>query len=578
MWHQFIKNPVVRFLASLKLAVCVILSLVLLMTWGTLVESQHNAQFAKWQVYLSPAFIAVEILLFLNILFAALVRLPFRKRLTGFYITHLGLLTLLIGATLTAIYGIDGSLRLLPNQASNSVILNEPTLYAFYNATNSVEPVVFTEPLPQSVHPYSKPDKPYMQVLDYDLFLDEFLPFANARYSWKSHSDPQKKSRFLSLTLKNAMAEQSLDLSTFSDDQKTRKMGPLTLSLQTHVSHKCFEQALAAKHDYLFENNSNCVSFNKPDLNQKQMTLKDTIVQIEKSEPFLKLKITDAQNKSYIFYPQLSAHPVSDDIQIDDASDGYLMPMTQFAETPQVVFFRDDFLGYGKSDWQFENMELNKDITLPWMGFTMTLSKWIDNKYQQANWYYAPPSKTNENPHYAAKITLKHRYNPDDQTTLWVDDTGMVPLKTKSGFEFEFLAGRKLHHLPFSVMLTKFQMNTNPGTMDPASYESFVTVKEGDITSDAHIFMNNPMKRDKFTLYQASYFQINDTEFGSVLSVNHDPGRFLKYFGSILLVFGSILHFIIRARSNPIQSKNTSQMTDSAGLKPSRTANSAFNA
>jgi len=124
------------------------------------------------------------------------------------------------------------------------------------------------------------------------------------------------------------------------------------------------------------------------------------------------------------------------------------------------------------------------------------------------------------------------------------------------------MIGNELYNIPFHLDLNKFKMDVNPGTNDPASYESFVNISDPNLSQKqtAHIFMNNPLKKDKLTFYQASYFALDDGEtFGSVLSVNYDPGRIIKYIGSILLVFGSILHFTIRSinkkskRLKPIQ-------------------------
>lgn len=547
MWKRFISNPFVKFLASLKLAVCVILSFAVLMTWGTLIESTHNAQFAQWKVYFSPVFIAVEILLFVNILFAALVRIPFRKKLTGFYITHLGLLTLMVGATLTAVTGVDGSLRLLPNQPSNAVVINEPHFYAFFNSAGGMDPVEFTAPLPKTVNPKRQLGKVFLELMDYDVYIEEFLPFASPHYSWKPHPDPATQSRFISLQLKNAMMAQQVDLSTFSQEDSSKKMGPLTLSLLSRISHDCFESALTNSALYLFQMGDHCLTFDTPQ--STPITQNNITVRKLKDEPFLKLEIKTSDGTTLVFYPQLSSSPVTQDIKIDDKSEAYLLKLDSYIKDPHVIVFRNNQLGYGKTEWKFEPLELNKLYKLPWMGLELTPNKWIDNKYQHVEWFYQPPRQGDqEERHYAAKVRLQHRFNVDDVHSFWVDDTGLKKITTKSGFEFEFLCGRKLHHLPFTVALDQFKMNTNPGTMDPASYESFVTVTENEKTTKEHIFMNNPMKRDKYTLYQASYFQIDEKNFGSVLSVNHDPGRPLKYTGSFLIVFGSILHFIIRSR------------------------------
>ena len=62
--------------------------------------------------------------------------------------------------------------------------------------------------------------------------------------------------------------------------------------------------------------------------------------------------------------------------------------------------------------------------------------------------------------------------------------------------------------------------------------------------------MNNPLKYDGFTFYQASYSQDPETgAYSSTLSVNVDQGRPIKYLGSLLLVFGSIWHYTLNRRS-----------------------------
>ena len=110
--------------------------------------------------------------------------------------------------------------------------------------------------------------------------------------------------------------------------------------------------------------------------------------------------------------------------------------------------------------------------------------------------------------------------------------------------------------LPYQITLERFKMNKNPGTNDPASYESFVQLLDGRGATGVekhHVYMNNPLKYDDFTFYQASYFPVGkdaqgEDQYGSALSVNYDPGRFFKYLGSLLIVLGSIWHFIINRK------------------------------
>ena len=93
-------------------------------------------------------------------------------------------------------------------------------------------------------------------------------------------------------------------------------------------------------------------------------------------------------------------------------------------------------------------------------------------------------------------------------------------------------------------------MDTDPGTNNPASYESFVKLFDNGQTSNHHIFMNNPLKHAGFTFYQASYSQDSSGNYSSTLAVNVDQGRFLKYLGSLMLVFGGIWHYTLNRKKS----------------------------
>ena len=59
--------------------------------------------------------------------------------------------------------------------------------------------------------------------------------------------------------------------------------------------------------------------------------------------------------------------------------------------------------------------------------------------------------------------------------------------------------------------------------------------------------MNEPLKHEGFTFYQASFERDESGKpVTSILSVNHDPGRWVKYLGSFLIVLGSVVLFYFR--------------------------------
>lgn len=87
-----------RFLASLKLAVLSLSSLALALAFATWFESTYGTKAVQAFVYQSAWFSLLLAFLAINILCAATIRFPWKKRQTGFVITHTGLLVLIAGS------------------------------------------------------------------------------------------------------------------------------------------------------------------------------------------------------------------------------------------------------------------------------------------------------------------------------------------------------------------------------------------------------------------------------------------------------------------------------------------------
>ena len=112
-----------RLLASLRLAVTLIVVLAAVLAWSTILESRHGRELAQWYVYGAPWFLILLTALGVNILAATLLRLPWRRRQTGFVITRAGLLVLLAGSVQTFLAGIDGQVTLQQRHPVDHVLV-----------------------------------------------------------------------------------------------------------------------------------------------------------------------------------------------------------------------------------------------------------------------------------------------------------------------------------------------------------------------------------------------------------------------------------------------------------------------
>lgn len=114
-WYALLTRTT-DLLASLSLAVILIFGLAATLAFATFVEARYGTPSVQFFVYQTWWFDALLILLALNILFAAMVRYPWKRYQTGFVITHIGLLVLIGGAALSRLYGIDSQVMVFEDQ------------------------------------------------------------------------------------------------------------------------------------------------------------------------------------------------------------------------------------------------------------------------------------------------------------------------------------------------------------------------------------------------------------------------------------------------------------------------------
>ncbi len=114
---------------------------------------------------------------------------------------------------------------------------------------------------------------------------------------------------------------------------------------------------------------------------------------------------------------------------------------------------------------------------------------------------------------------------------------------TIDGVDFSLEWGSKILELPFSLKLRDFIMRKYPGSMSPSSYESDVTLidKVNLVQKEYKIYMNNVLDYGGYLFFQSSY---DKDEKGTILSVNHDPGKWPTYLGYTLLAIGMFLNLL----------------------------------
>lgn len=118
-------DAVYRFLASLKLAVISLGSLAAVLAYATWFESKYGTTAVQQWVYRTKGFAILLAFLGANILCAALIRYPWKRRQTGFVVTHAGLLVLLAGSWYSMMTADEGQLYIPEGEIRDTLLRND---------------------------------------------------------------------------------------------------------------------------------------------------------------------------------------------------------------------------------------------------------------------------------------------------------------------------------------------------------------------------------------------------------------------------------------------------------------------
>ncbi|USN47724.1 MAG: cytochrome c biogenesis protein ResB [Pseudobdellovibrionaceae bacterium] len=129
-----------KFLASIELAVLVILSLGIISAVGTIYEANYDAKVAQKLVYHSPYMYFVLGLLCINLVNVMVDRWPWKRHHMGFVLAHVGIILLLLGSLMTRYWGIDGSMTLEMDGGTNRWITVDQTELRIFASFENGEP------------------------------------------------------------------------------------------------------------------------------------------------------------------------------------------------------------------------------------------------------------------------------------------------------------------------------------------------------------------------------------------------------------------------------------------------------
>ena len=452
-------RSVIKALASLKLAVIVILALAGITAWGTFVEAEYDAAAAQKIVYHSIWMYSVMAVLAINLTAVMVDRWPWQKKHTGFVCAHIGIIILMIGSIMTQRWGIDGQLVIPIGESGRNVMTNETDLAVYTSLDGATYSKYFDREVDFFRKPPSEKDPLEIELPDGKIRITDYMRYAfrEEKIIEAKAGEPGAGGAAIRFQLQNARVSLTEWLAQPAPTREAVKdLGPAQVVITTH--------------EYV------------------NATGKNTLV--------LRPKPANAKTDDEIEYE------------------------IHTAREPKSV--------------RKGRARPGDTIETGWMGLVLRILKYMPSAREEVVF------KKTERPTEMTTSAIKIEYNGRPQ---WTSLNSFLKLFSDQAVYVVAYANRKTD-IKFEIQLRDFRVGRYQGTMRAASYESLVNVPG---LGERVISMNEPLVHRGLTFYQSS-FQEDETgrPVLSVLSVNRDPGRWVKYLGSLLIVLGVIHMFYFK--------------------------------
>jgi hypothetical protein len=509
-------EAVFEFCASLKLAVILILMLAAQLAAATFYEARFGGAAVQERVYGSNFFLLSMALLAINVMAAALIRYPWKRKQTGFVITHIGIEVLLLGCLISFRASVDGRVALRPGDTVNDISLRSEQIgVVLGNGKQYVLPVSL----------WSEAGYPNLAMF--------VAKRGDIQIGWPVGKVLEKElADGVQLQILDWLPAAKLER-TYVDDPSGAPAVEIHLAGNTPMGQPVDEKV------WVHDDHKNPAT---------QMLFGGVI----------EVALGKARNDAEIADFLAPAHP-----EQFATSDGLLRGRLHLLQSPSGRLYARMF---GKSGLKAATEVKVGQALPPWVGIGVSITKHVPAARLQENYVpaHVAPSKMDE-----AMRAIRVALILDGQREeMWLArGAGAKAISTPRGTA-QVSYGYDGYQLPFSFTLLDAQKTDDPGTMNAAAYMSKVAVADraGHRTQET-ITMNQPMTMDGLTFYQAGF----DDRLGptpvSYLSVRRDPGWVIKYCGCGLIVGGIFTMFYMKAYfQKPVATKETAKRRAVAGV------------
>ena len=563
---------IIKALGSLAFAIFLIAGLAVILTFSTVLESLHGTPFAQKNFYQAHWFDFFLGLVWLNIFCATLTRYPFKKKHTGYVITHLGILILLIGCLLTRLMGIEGQMTLFEQEANGRMTQPGFSLRISLPGGGEKKIDLKAEPLRR------RTAIPLPADLPFQLDLLQIVPHALTQKSLEEDPASETSNHALKATLSSNTlgikeAFTLIENDPSEDISSSKNIGPATFLLKTK---KAAPENQSIPTLRLVQKNTGKIfeigitgDVKNSEWKETGLTLTDLkfypkarvennrLVNLESAphlNPAVEFAVSDhsghiEHHTRFSFFPEFNSLRGGATSDVFNLTVELEMPPDEETEQPRgpsFEFYVDDngqwftrTTSTKKGTSAYSPLKIKGPIETGWMDMAVVVEQTFDHAKTVRSIKEDPTGKS-ETP--MIELAIQRKNQPEEIRKLLI---GQSILLGQDKVSVRISSEPKTAPLPFSLWLRDFRKIDYPGTSNAESYESDVTLRDpqNGVTIEKTIKMNKPLDYQGFRVFQASFIQDEHLGEASVFSIAKNPGMPLIYGGAGLIFVGVILLF-----------------------------------
>ena len=575
---------IIQILGSLYFAVSLIAGLALTLIASTLLESFYGTPFVQKHFYQTTWFNIFLGLLAVNILLSAVSRFPYKKRHTGFVMTHVGILLLLGGSLLSSLLGIDGQMMLFEGEKKSGILLNTYELI-IHGASGKASSFTLASgnrkikrrldssagPLELTIHRVWD-----NAVIKSDIVHSPAAPINHAaELSLSSRKTGVNETLWLieNNPLNPGSGRLSMGPAVFQISEKPKEAPKTqgadepsrTAKLRLFKKEPGFDYSIDLENippgDIPLGQSSLKVSALKyyPDArvgeNNKLVSASD-----EPNNPAVEFNIVGAEGgpqhyMKFALYPEFESMHGKGSKKISDLTIELSAPSstsTKDSGPSLSIYYSPDgswsYVSKSSSSVSEGTLKTGETYQTGWMDFSFHIKNLMDRAGVVKKVERAPGSGKGQ---IAAEVSIAQHGKILFEGWVLADGVQSFHIGEQ---HMDLTLQARNHKVPFSLELKDFRKVDYPGTRQPSSYESDVTLvdPEENLTISKTISMNKPLDHKGYRIFQSSFIQDASGE-ASVFTVAKNPGITLIYIGCTVMFLGSFLVFFVAPFSSMLK-------------------------